>query len=98
MCMTFLKLSVLFLSVTWCPAAGAPPGARSVEPAGVHIRITPDAVELSIRLSRSRGSSAGARLETTRPAGALHCPSVANSAWFSLSQRIDNSTRSRPLG
>lgn len=98
MCAVFLKLSVLFLSVAWCPAPDAPQSERTIEPAGLHIRITPDAIEFSIRLSRERKSRPGARAGAPPRTEAAYSPFASNSAWFSFSHRIDVSTRSRPLG
>lgn len=53
MCVVLAKLSLLFVSVTWCLAAEQPAAGRMLDvPAGIHVYITAQAIEISFRLQR----------------------------------------------
>jgi hypothetical protein len=52
MCTALLKISVLILSLTWCPAGPEPAAPPAFQAAGVHIHISAEALEVSIRWPR----------------------------------------------
>lgn len=52
MCTAVLKLSVLILSLTWCAAGLETTAPPAYQVAGLHIHISAEALELSIRWSR----------------------------------------------
>jgi hypothetical protein len=56
MCTAVLKLSVLILSLTWCPAGLERTAPPAYQAAGVHIHVSAEGLELSIRWSRSGDS------------------------------------------
>lgn len=78
MCVALLKVSVLLLSVTWCPEETPPTTTPAVERAGVLIRITPEAVEFSIRLPRHDRVPTGQRLPGLAPRPAIQPDNVVS--------------------
>ena len=66
MCTALLKISVLILSLTWCPAGRETTAPPAFQAAGVHIHISAEALEVSIRWPRPGDS----RTRPRRPSAA----------------------------